>query len=103
MCESLVKGRSCTFYQNVEIKKNNPILTDNILDIEDLVTAGKKLKCCPYFMAKELCIKSDIIFMPYNYIVENNKRGPKEFFTVKVTKVFFLMIGNKRIEKIEKI
>ena len=38
-------------------------------DIEDLVLAGKKSKSCPYYGARELMPKADVIFCPYNYLV----------------------------------
>lgn len=45
-----------------------------ILDIEDLVKAGQKLKCCPYFLSKELKQNADIVFMPYNYLLDPKAR-----------------------------
>ena len=41
-----------------------------MLDIEDLVKAGNKNVCCPYYMTKELKQNADIIFMPYNYLLD---------------------------------
>lgn len=67
--------RSCHFYNKVEIKKNQPCVREqSILDIEDLVTIGKKHSFCPYFMSKELKQQADIIFMPYNYILDHRAR-----------------------------
>lgn len=45
-----------------------------MLDIEDLVKAGHKNKCCPYFLSKELKQNADIIFMPYNYLLDPKSR-----------------------------
>lgn len=45
-----------------------------VFDIEDLVNAGTKLGFCPYYMAKELKQQSDIVFMPYNYILDPRAR-----------------------------
>jgi Fanconi anemia group J protein len=39
-------------------------------DIEDLVQAGKKKRCCPYFTSRELLPKAEIVFCPYNYIID---------------------------------
>lgn len=75
MCQLKVKTRTCHFYNNVESKKDDrEIRGDEILDIEDLVTVGKKLKCCPYYISKELKQDADIIFMPYNYILDPKSR-----------------------------
>ncbi len=43
-------------------------------DIEDLVAAGKKKKCCPYYASRELAVKAQIVFCPYNYIVDEKIR-----------------------------
>ncbi|KPJ07377.1 Regulator of telomere elongation helicase 1-like [Papilio machaon] len=75
MCQLKVKSRTCFFYNNVESKKEDrSIKGDDILDIEDLVGVGKKLKCCPYYLSKELKQDADIIFMPYNYILDPKSR-----------------------------
>ncbi|XP_050665196.1 regulator of telomere elongation helicase 1 homolog [Leptidea sinapis] len=75
MCQLKVKSRTCHFYNNIESKKEDrSVRGDDILDIEDLVTVGKKLKCCPYYLSKELKQDADIIFMPYNYILDPKSR-----------------------------
>ncbi|XP_026761253.2 regulator of telomere elongation helicase 1 homolog [Galleria mellonella] len=75
MCQLKVKSRTCHFYNNVESKKDDrAVKGDDILDIEDLVTVGKKLKCCPYYLSKELKQDADIVFMPYNYILDPKSR-----------------------------
>nr|CAD7606766.1 unnamed protein product [Timema genevievae] len=45
-----------------------------ILDIEDLVKEGRKLRFCPYYMSKEMKQQADIIFMPYNYLLDPKTR-----------------------------
>ncbi|CAK1552678.1 unnamed protein product [Leptosia nina] len=75
MCQLKVKSRTCYFYNNVEAKKDDrSVKGDEILDIEDLVTVGKKLKCCPYYLSKELKQDADVIFMPYNYLLDPKSR-----------------------------
>lgn len=75
MCQLKVKSRTCHFYNNIESKKDDQsIRGGDILDIEDLVTVGKKLKCCPYYLSKELKQDADIVFMPYNYLLDPKSR-----------------------------
>lgn len=66
-----VKSKSCNFYHRVETKKCQLAKTEpTVLDIEDLVKAGQKYGFCPYYMTKELKHQCDIVFMPYNYILD---------------------------------
>lgn len=55
-------------------RKDDPVFTNEICDIEDLVKMGQKVKCCPYFLAKELKQSADITFMPYNYLLDPKTR-----------------------------
>ncbi|XP_014223944.1 regulator of telomere elongation helicase 1 homolog [Trichogramma pretiosum] len=74
MCQAKVKNRTCHYYNNVDLRKDDASITDNILDIEDLVKTGTKLRCCPYYLSRELKQSADIIFMPYNYILDPKTR-----------------------------
>lgn len=75
MCRAKVQARTCGFYNRVEDQKNQPDFQNaSILDIEDLVQGGTKHKCCPYFLSKELVSRADIIFMPYNYLLDPKAR-----------------------------
>ncbi|CAG9823220.1 unnamed protein product [Phaedon cochleariae] len=71
MCQLKVSTRSCNFHNRVEKKKEDPLIRDiNVMDIEDLVKLGKAHKFCPFYMSKELNKFADIIFMPYNYLLD---------------------------------
>ncbi|KAJ9587971.1 hypothetical protein L9F63_018600, partial [Diploptera punctata] len=74
-CRALIKVKNCYFYNNVERKMgNNAEFMDNaVMDIEDLVKAGQKKKLCPYYTARELKNNADIIFIPYNYILDQKR------------------------------
>lgn len=39
-------------------------------DVEELVALGKKLRSCSYFAARELLQGADIVFCPYNYLLD---------------------------------
>lgn len=71
MCKLKITTRTCSFYHKVESTKDRPEFREaTVLDIEDLVAAGQKNKCCPYFMSKEMIENADIVFMPYNYLID---------------------------------
>ncbi|KAF5297275.1 hypothetical protein FQA39_LY12114 [Lamprigera yunnana] len=75
LCQAKVQTRTCQFYNNVERNLNKPLITElNVVDIEDIVSHGKKHSFCPYFMTKDLSQEADIIFMPYNYILDSHTR-----------------------------
>eukprot|EP00092_Neocalanus_flemingeri_P017682 GFUD01019128.1.p1 GENE.GFUD01019128.1~~GFUD01019128.1.p1 ORF type:complete len:936 (+),score=293.78 GFUD01019128.1:31-2838(+) len=76
MCQARVKSKTCTFHQNVEKSKERPELRDNeIMDIEDLHKLGKKHNFCPYYMSRELYQSADVIFLPYNYLLDHKIRS----------------------------
>ena len=41
-----------------------------VMDIEDLMLSGTRQRMCPYYLARELKAQADVIFMPYNYILD---------------------------------
>lgn len=49
-------------------------MTNSILDVEDLVKYGTKQRVCPYYLSRSLKQQADIIFMPYNYLLDPKSR-----------------------------
>uniref|UniRef100_A0A3Q2YZ53 Regulator of telomere elongation helicase 1 n=1 Tax=Hippocampus comes TaxID=109280 RepID=A0A3Q2YZ53_HIPCM len=74
MCRAKVSTRSCPFYNNVEEKSTDKELVEEIVDMEDLVKFGNKTRTCPYYLSRSLKQQADIIFMPYNYLLELKTR-----------------------------
>ena len=69
----IIKKR-CSFFKN-----NNNIMNEyNMCDIEELHKAGKNTRFCPFFFEREKMKKSDIVFLPYNYIVDSAVREALE-------------------------
>jgi len=84
---------SCRYYQpenelmNYTIPKlfnPNSIKGNELNDIEDLKTDGKINKYCPYYVSMKIINDVDILFLPYNYLLE------KKVFCLS----FFFMILN---------
>ena len=44
-------------------------------DIEDLVIVGKKDKICPYFYTRDNSESSDLVMLPYNYLLDGSIRN----------------------------
>ncbi|NWT03471.1 RTEL1 helicase, partial [Mionectes macconnelli] len=74
MCRMKVMARACHFYNNVEEKSTEKELMEQIMDIEDLVKSGSRHRACPYYLSRNLKQQADIIFMPYNYLLDSKSR-----------------------------
>lgn len=75
VCKQKVSSKTCGFYLNYDTKMTQMEYQESsVVDIEDLGKLGKKFTCCPYYTAKALKNKADIIFMPYNYLVDPKSR-----------------------------
>uniref|UniRef100_A0A8D2IMG5 Regulator of telomere elongation helicase 1 n=1 Tax=Varanus komodoensis TaxID=61221 RepID=A0A8D2IMG5_VARKO len=55
-------------------KSTEKDLINPIMDIEDLVKNGNKHRVCPYYLSRNLKQQADIIFMPYNYLLDSKSR-----------------------------
>ncbi|XP_074870114.1 Fanconi anemia group J protein [Carettochelys insculpta] len=85
-CVDLLEGKngsSCVYYHGVHKLCEHHSLQFarkkcQAWDIEDLVSLGKKLRACAYFAARELMVGADIIFCPYNYLLDPQIRESME-------------------------
>lgn len=77
-CHALCKKRTKRFCANfsrvAEFVKKNPGIGDDPVDIEDLVNLGKSSGSCPYYLSRELHKDVDILFAPYNYLIDRGNR-----------------------------
>ncbi|XP_062448427.1 Fanconi anemia group J protein [Rhea pennata] len=86
MCVELLEGKhgkSCLYYHGVHKLSEYHTLQlahkkCQAWDIEDLVSLGKKLRACAYFAARELMVGADIVFCPYNYLLDPQIRESME-------------------------
>ncbi|OVA13874.1 Helicase-like [Macleaya cordata] len=75
-CHFLCRKRKCSHQKKVpEYLKDNPNLGDDPVDIEDLVNIGRNQGPCPYYVSREVHKVVDIVFAPYNYLIDRNNRG----------------------------
>ena len=44
------------------------------LDIEELHKVAQKEKICPFYLNKDRASTADILFMPYNYLIDERMR-----------------------------
>jgi len=67
-CGDMREKKSCSLFHTA----NNLALelSRTIHDIEDCVNMGLNHKACPYFATRTLADDADIVFAPYNYILD---------------------------------
>ena len=94
-----MQGVSCTYFHRVQQKLNGQIRLKEYgfkssWDIEDLVDLGKKIRVltfvllflqvffyynvsqvCPYFATRNLLEEAEIVFCPYNYLIDPKIRN----------------------------
>eukprot|EP00037_Helgoeca_nana_P018997 m.183767 g.183767 ORF g.183767 m.183767 type:complete len:1212 (-) comp24671_c0_seq2:55-3690(-) len=67
-------GPGCSFFRNMHSLSFHPSLKPYgklaVWDIEDLVKLGKKVKGCGYYASREMLEGADIVFAPYNYLID---------------------------------
>uniref|UniRef100_A0A0E0MYQ9 Helicase ATP-binding domain-containing protein n=1 Tax=Oryza rufipogon TaxID=4529 RepID=A0A0E0MYQ9_ORYRU len=74
-CHYLCKKRWCRHHNSVaEFMRNNSELGSEACDIEDLVNIGRTKGPCPYYISRELSKSVDILFAPYNYLIDPGNR-----------------------------
>ncbi|XP_075709107.1 Fanconi anemia group J protein [Rhinoderma darwinii] len=85
-CRELIEakdGPSCRYYYGAQKMSEQNILQyrlglNQAWDIEELVGLGKRLRACAYYAARELMMEADIIFCPYNYLLDSQIRESME-------------------------
>ncbi len=77
-CKSRTQSRSCAHHNELEhFRRRQPNYgRDDPVDIEDLVKLGERgvvgggCGPCPYFLSLDMYKEADIVFMPYNYVID---------------------------------
>jgi Rad3-related DNA helicase len=76
-CRALVSRRGCRFHRQAKdhAKELSTHSSDQVLDIEELVRVGRERESCPYYLARELQASGEILFLPYNYLIDPSIRS----------------------------
>uniref|UniRef100_A0A7N1A1Q7 DNA 5'-3' helicase FANCJ n=1 Tax=Kalanchoe fedtschenkoi TaxID=63787 RepID=A0A7N1A1Q7_KALFE len=82
-CKLLLKGSfSCQQFKNMKDVKNHPSVqkggSHEVHDIEDLVNIGLLVKGCPYYASRSMADDAQLVFCPYNYIINPVIRAAME-------------------------
>ncbi|XP_038212814.1 Fanconi anemia group J protein homolog isoform X2 [Zerene cesonia] len=103
MCRGCVKSyegakrgsSNCQYYDNRKALNYKTLAP--VFDLEDLVMAGEQLKACPYYAARELANAANIVFCPYNYLIEPSIR---ESMQINVTDNIIIIDEAHNIEDV---
>lgn len=68
MCKELLEDMGCRFNSNMKRTPLTPPMEP--YDLEELVKIGRKFKVCPYYWSIDQMPSVDIIFCPYNYLID---------------------------------
>ncbi|KAL5557707.1 hypothetical protein UlMin_033918 [Ulmus minor] len=83
-CKLLLSNREvgCPEFKNLSKVKSHPSLQKGgcheAHDIEDLVKVGQVVKGCSYYAARSMADDAELVFCPYNYIINPVIRGAME-------------------------
>ncbi|KAI9104794.1 helicase C-terminal domain-containing protein [Phlyctochytrium arcticum] len=74
VCKRKVQKRACEYHSNVDSVKPKLEEKEITMDIEELVKFGKQHSACPYFLSRATQTTADIVFLPYNYLIDSHTR-----------------------------
>lgn len=72
----MLKGDGCSYYTGA-LKSHKSVESAQVppvYDIEDMINVGSRRKFCPYFTLRNLLYASQIVFCPYNYLIDPSIR-----------------------------
>lgn len=97
-CRAKIKDNKCKYYQSTwKSIVPREVHNHTVLDIEDLVTIGKFNSVCPYYLAKNLTGKADIVFTPYNNILDQKLQ---KSFPLKLKDSIIIFDEAHNVEKV---
>lgn len=76
-CNDMVKKQTCSFFVGKDRLAKR--IGQRIFDIEELVREGKRCNGCPYFASRKLNDDADLVFAPYNYLIDSRVRENTNF------------------------
>lgn len=78
LCQQLVQRNSCEPFGKVGEALPAFMAASAagaLLDIEELQKLAKAHQACPYYLAREGQAEADVLFMPYNYLIDRRARA----------------------------
>ena len=84
-CQALTASQSCVYHRKLQDHKRRhgsvahpQAAVDEsvrtVPDIEDFISSAKTDELCPFYLSRELQASSDVLFLPYNYLLDPKTR-----------------------------
>ena len=84
-CQALVAAQGCCYHQKLKVLKQREGTVAHpdadvaegerkLPDIEDFVAIAQQRELCPFYYARELQHSAEVLFVPYNYLIDPNAR-----------------------------
>lgn len=74
-CKRLLAERTGCYLKNGKSRLySHPNIAFGVWDVEELVSLGQQVRACPYYAARAMVGTAEVIFCPYNYILEPSIR-----------------------------
>ena len=72
---ALLVQESCSYFtrSNQRLRYQDQMPLEGLGEawpLEELVALGRRIRACPYYGARNLKEEADIVFCPYNYLIE---------------------------------
>ncbi|RLN97186.1 hypothetical protein BBJ28_00007138 [Nothophytophthora sp. Chile5] len=74
-CRLALEGKSCSYFRKRKRVNDLRRVAPAVWDIEDLVALAKKHRECAYFHSREALDHANIVFCPYNYLLDPSIRA----------------------------
>lgn len=87
-CRLRVRQKACQYMDNYEQKVDKEFEVFEVTDIEDLTSKGVAHNFCPYYASRQLQVKADVVFSPYNYLLDSNLRVTQSIQLEKSVVIF---------------
>ncbi|KAJ1676613.1 hypothetical protein EV182_007837, partial [Spiromyces aspiralis] len=73
-CLKCREDESCEAYKRIAGLIKSPKFNRGgefeVWDIEDMVREGKRVHACPYFASRDFAERAELVFCPYNYVID---------------------------------
>lgn len=68
--EDIENAARCFYFDNFTNVQDSFPFPKGIYDLDDLKELGRKHQCCPYFLARQFLLRSNVIVFAYPYLLD---------------------------------